>query len=88
MGWIIIRHTLKGNYWLYGQTEDPGARWACDVGGSLEPVRRGVSLVEAGEEDNSRPVRLGISNALVITESEDTERPPRLHLRVSRICRG
>lgn len=75
MGWMIIRHTLKGNYWLYGQTEDPGARWACDVGGSLEPVRRGVSIVEAGEENNSRPLRLRLKgNTLVIAESDDIER--------------
>jgi uncharacterized protein YecT (DUF1311 family) len=74
LGWMIIRRTLKGNYWLYGQTEDPGARWACDVGGSLEPVRRGVSVVEAGEENNSRPIRLRIKgNALVIAEAADME---------------
>ena len=75
LGWMIIRRTLKGNYWLYGQTEDPGARWACDVGGSLKPVRRGVSVVEAGEESDSRPVRLRMKgNALVMAESEEIER--------------
>jgi|EndMetStandDraft_8_1072994.scaffolds.fasta_scaffold162800_2 uncharacterized protein YecT (DUF1311 family) len=75
LGWMIIRRTLKGNYWLYGQTADPSARWACDVGGSLEPVRRGVSVVEAGEEGNSRPVRLHMKgSALVIAEAEEVER--------------
>lgn len=71
-GWMIVRRTLKGDYALYGQTGDPSGRWACDITGELGAVSRGTVTVEAGEEGNSRPVRLALKGStLVVTEDDE-----------------
>src|SRR5262249_8935116 len=72
IGLVIVRRTLAGEYEFIGSTAGPNARWVCDVAGTLGETKTNVSVVEAGEADESYPVRLTLrDNVLVLAE----ERP-------------
>ena len=72
-GWMIVRRTLDGEYELTGQTADPGGRWACDVSGKIKSIAAGIATVEAGEENDSRPLSLKVGRD-ILTIAEDADR--------------
>jgi uncharacterized protein len=70
-GRIILRRTLNRDYEMTGQTSDPKGRWTCDISGKIKSVETGTATVEAGEDDDSRPLYLKIRrDALIVTEDE------------------
>ena len=70
-GWIILRRTLGRDYEMTGQASDPKGRWTCDISGKIKSVEAGTATVEAGEDDDSRPLYLKIRrDVLTVTEDE------------------
>jgi uncharacterized protein len=70
-GWIILRRTFNRDYEMTGQASDPKGRWTCDISGKIKSVEAGTATVEAGEDDDSRPLYLKIRrDALIVTEDE------------------
>jgi uncharacterized protein len=73
-GWIIVRRTYAGAYEVTGATADPaGARWTCDLSATIDGFENGVGRADAGEENDTRPLRLTMRGA-TLRIMEDPER--------------
>jgi uncharacterized protein YecT (DUF1311 family) len=73
-GWIILRRTLDRDYEMTGQTSDPNGRWTCDISGKVKSVEAGTATVEAGEDDDSRPLYLKVRRDVLNVTEDETRR--------------